>query len=89
MHAITTLSETNISPEKSILKMIFPFPQVGYVSSSEGTLSSHGMRPLRHSSSHRRTAIRFTSESRPVRMGRLQFQFLMLEKRRDEDTPEI
>ena len=33
----TTLLRTNISPTKALLKMIFPFPKVGYVSSLEGT----------------------------------------------------
>ena len=38
-----TLLETNIAPEKSILKMIFLFPRAGYVryvSSLEGSVSN-------------------------------------------------
>ena len=33
---VTTLQGTNISPKNCILKMIFPFPKVGYLSSLEG-----------------------------------------------------
>ena len=33
-----TLQGTNVSPKKSILKMIFLFPQVGYVNFLEGIL---------------------------------------------------
>ena len=35
-----TLLETNLSPPKSLLKMIFLFPNVGYVSSLKGTLKT-------------------------------------------------
>ena len=31
-----TIQETNISPQIGILKMIFPFPKVGYVNPLEG-----------------------------------------------------
>ena len=37
---LNTLQGTNISPEKSNLKMIFLFPRVGYVSSLEGINNS-------------------------------------------------
>ena len=35
--AKNTLQGTNISPKNGNLKMIFPFPKVGYVNSLEGT----------------------------------------------------
>ncbi len=36
-----TLLATKIAPQMARLKIIFPFPKVGYVSFLEGTLNSH------------------------------------------------